>query len=1118
MRTTKSRDVERSKGSRQVDVLIADDDSLLLKMLSRELIDKGFTCSTAIDGHEALTLLLGEDIDAALIDLDMPGLDGFGVLAAIQQQEINTIPIVLTGTGNVSAAVKAMKLGAFDFLEKPCNPELLAHAIRRAREYREAKVAWRRMRDLAEEWQATFDASPDPIIALDFAGRIIRCNRTAANIAGVDVNLLNGRKCHEALCGTPHSLAECPFTHHLQAAGPLSTEHDMWNGVFEFSSAPLLRNDGEAWGCLIVARDRMRHKLAERALRESEQRYRTLFMASRDAIMTLEPPSWRFTSANQACLDVFGCREKAEFVALGLGDLSPETQPDGRQSVEMAMEMIQKALNAGSHFFEWRHKRLGGEEFPATVLLTRTDLGDRTILQATVRDITEQRKHADDLRESEEKFRVMTNAAQDAILMMDGDGRITFYNSGAESIFGWTAGEVLGKDLHALLAPEQYRANYEAGMAHFRNTGQGQAVGKTLELTALRKNGLVFPIEISLSGVQVHGDWHAVGVIRDISARKLVEQNLQDALGESCARERQVAMLLKSARAILDCESFIESARQVFDACREVTGATAGYVALLSGEGEENEVLFLESGGAFCSVDPSLPMPIRGLRAEAYRLKCPVFENDFSQSEWVKFMPDGHVSLRNVLFAPLMLNDKAVGLLGLSNKDGDFTEEDARLAAAFGQQASVALRNVRSRDALRASEEKVRQIVDNISLGVSLIGPDMRIIEVNRKMREWFPDVEPGQLSVSHRAVADTSGDADPASSPIAATLADGHTHEATLSLHVNGETRSYRLVACPVHNSEGDVVSVIKMMDDITERRRLEQELGQAQKLEAVGRLAAGIAHEINTPTQYVGDNIEFLRIAYDNLTALIEVLRRMVSEASYGSVPSESLSEAKNLIDSMNLDYLVDQIPKAIEQSIEGVGRVSSIVQAMKEFSHPGTAEKVQVDLNQCIRSTVTVSRNEWKYVADLYTELDESLPCVLCLPGEFNQVILNMIVNAAHAIGEVVGDKAEYKGRITVSTQQKGNWAEVRISDTGAGIPKDILGRIFDPFFTTKGVGRGTGQGLAIARNVIVDKHGGTITVESEVGKGSTFIIRLPIHAPQADVQSDDTSILDLQARVR
>ena len=201
-------------------------------------------------------------------------------------------------------------------------------------------------------------------------------------------------------------------------------------------------------------------------------------------------------------------------------------------------------------------------------------------------------------------------------------------------------------------------------------------------------------------------------------------------------------------------------------------------------------------------------------------------------------------------------------------------------------------------------------------------------------------------------------------------------------------------------------------------------------------------------------------------------------------------------------NLDYLLAEIPKAVQQSLEGIGRVASIVRAMKEFSHPGTGQKSAVDLNHAIECTITVARNEWKYVAEVVTDFDPHLPPVPCLAGEFNQVILNLIINATHTIADVVGDGSQGKGTITIRTRHAGQWAEIQVRDTGAGIPENIRNRIFEPFFTTKGVGKGTGQGLAISRSVIVDKHGGTLGFETQVGQGTTFTLRLPLNPPPAD----------------
>jgi len=282
----------------------------------------------------------------------------------------------------------------------------------------------------------------------------------------------------------------------------------------------------------------------------------------------------------------------------------------------------------------------------------------------------------------------------------------------------------------------------------------------------------------------------------------------------------------------------------------------------------------------------------------------------------------------------------------------------------------------------------------------------------------------------------------------------------------------------------------------DITERRRMEDELAHAQKMESIGQLAAGIAHEINTPTQYIGDNVRFLQDAFGDIQRLLRAFDQLLRAAQEHAVGAELIAEIESLIQQADVPYLASEIPKAIQQSLEGVERVATIVRAMKEFSHPGRGQKQAIDLNHAIDTTLTVSRNEWKYLADVVTDFDPSLPLVPCLPGEFHQVILNLVVNAAQAIANVAGDGPQRKGTITVRTRRDGDWAEIRIADTGTGIPAEISAKVFDPFFTTKEVGKGTGQGLSIAHFIMVEKHHGTITFETTVGRGTTFIIRLPI----------------------
>lgn len=294
-----------------------------------------------------------------------------------------------------------------------------------------------------------------------------------------------------------------------------------------------------------------------------------------------------------------------------------------------------------------------------------------------------------------------------------------------------------------------------------------------------------------------------------------------------------------------------------------------------------------------------------------------------------------------------------------------------------------------------------------------------------------------------------------------------------------------------PITNAKGEITHFLGVKEDITERRSLENQLRHAQKMEGIGQLAAGIAHEINTPTQFVMDNLTFLSDAVKTVDRLLQQYREAVQALA---PESEIVARLKEEERSCDLDFMQQEVPRAIEQSLEGAKRVAKIVRAMKEFSHPDSAEKTATDLNRAIESTITVARNEWKYVSEVTTEFDDQLPAVVCYPGDINQVVLNLIVNAAHTIKEKIKDGE--KGKVIIRTKARGECVEISVSDTGMGIPEEIRNRIFDPFFTTKEVGKGTGQGLSLAYNLVVKKHGGKIWFETEPGKGTTFFLTLPV----------------------
>jgi len=280
----------------------------------------------------------------------------------------------------------------------------------------------------------------------------------------------------------------------------------------------------------------------------------------------------------------------------------------------------------------------------------------------------------------------------------------------------------------------------------------------------------------------------------------------------------------------------------------------------------------------------------------------------------------------------------------------------------------------------------------------------------------------------------------------------------------------------------------------------RLQQQIVQMQKLESMGRLASGVAHEINTPVQFVGDNVNFILETFEELEPLLKAMGAHFGEGSPDTLSPESMAELKAAVSAADIEYIVEEIPTSIRQSIEGVGRIAKIVASMKEFCHPSSEDMEPVDLNAAIETTMTVSRSEWKYIADIETDLDEGLPAVTCYVDAINQSVLNLIVNAAHAIKDSFAGTERRRGLITIKTTYCDSDIEIRIGDNGTGIDEETCARIFEPFFTTKAVGVGTGQGLAQVHSTITEKHSGSVKVESEVGRGTTFVLRFPVKPAQ------------------
>ncbi|MFX1519953.1 MAG: PAS domain S-box protein [Promethearchaeota archaeon] len=809
-----------------------------------------------------------------------------------------------------------------------------------------------------------------------------------------------------------------------------------------------------------------------------------------------------------------------------------------------------------------------------------------------IRDIAKLKQTEKRLKVEKERAEQYLAIAGVIIVALNNKGEITLINKKGCEVLQYEERELLGRNWFKTCLPEGKRADV---FEIFKKLMQGELEPvEFFENPVLTKNGeerliawhnsLLHDETGNLTGTLSSGE--------DITERKQAEDELYNALKESQQRQSEISALLEGSRAVLEYHKLDDAARSIFDSCKNLIGATAGYVALLSEDGTENEVLFLDSGGRPCSVDPSLLMPIRGLRAEAYRIRKAVYHNNFSNSEWMKYMPAGHVTLDNVLFVPLVIKENAVGLLGLANKPGGFTENDVRMASAFGELVAVALYNSWTLESLENSEERFRSVVQTANDAIITVNSDMNIIFWNhgaetifgystdeivgmplvtiiperfqelhqkglnqlvstgksiilgktvelaglRKNGSEFPlelslatwktsegifltsiirDIterrqakealanEKERLAVTLRSIGDgviatnTKGKIV-LMNEIAEHLTGWTQEEAIGKLLneifyiINEKTRercenpvrkvlktdeivslanhtvlvarngTERIIAdsgAPILDKDGNIIGVVLVFRDITEKRKMEEKLQNVEKLESIGILAGGIAHDFNN---------------------LLTAILGNISLAAMYAHPGDKIFERLTVAEKALI-------------------RAKDLTQQLLTFSRGGAPIKQAASISGLLKETANFVlsgsnvRCEFSLPEDLWAvDIDE---------GQVSQVINNLIINADQAMpeGGIIKVSAENVtvGRDDGMPLQEGNYVKIILQDQGIGIPKDQLSKIFDPYFTTKQ--KRSGLGLTVAYS-IVKKHDGYIDVESEVDLGTTFYIYLPVAKKQ------------------
>lgn len=727
--------------------------------------------------------------------------------------------------------------------------------------------------------------------------------------------------------------------------------------------------------------------------------------------------------------------------------------------------------------------------FHTNELLARIRVGERIInLQMQLSNLqrhAEREQNKEELKQSEFKYRTVADFTWDWEFWMSPEKQFIYVSPSCERISGYTPLEFM-KDTN-LFTSIVYPDDLHIIRAEIENAFS-QRIQTSVDFRIFSKKRTICWVSMAYQPV-IDSDNTFLGVrgsIRDITERKQTE--------------KEMCLLQTITRLISQAEDFHTALNTVLRQVCDVTGWAYGEIWIPNASNTRLECSSswystMQGTENFRKMSENITFPLGvGLPGTAWLTKKPVWIRDVTvDANFPRALIAKECGMKSGIAFPIICGNEVVAVMDFFIfQYQDEGEQFVDIISAVVTQLGMFIRQKRTEDNLKQLHLQNKHLIASV--------PSILIsVDENNIITQWNKMAETVFGIKLDNAIGTPFQECG---------IQWCEKSDIDLILSCRNSAQSTRIDDVRFKNLLGKIgflgitVTPIKEMNtlliigsDITQRKILEDQLIQSQKLESIGQLAAGIAHEINTPTQYVGDNTHFLQDAFREQCKLIKQYSGFLKACKSGDLTDTLIRKVEETEKEVDAEYLIDEIPKAIQQSLDGIDRVTKIVRAMKEFSHPSTEEKTPIDINKAIESTITVARNEWKYVAEVLTVFDNSLPMVPCQPDKFNQAILNIIINAAHAIGDVIGKSGNGKGIITVSTHRNGNSAEVRIQDTGTGISEEVRPKIFDPFFTTKEVGRGTGQGLAIAHDIIVKKHNGTISYETEVGRGTVFIIRIP-----------------------
>ncbi|GAB4317527.1 MAG: hypothetical protein Kow0074_06170 [Candidatus Zixiibacteriota bacterium] len=938
-------------------------------------------------------------------------------------------------------------------------------------------------RDLAEQY---LDMAGSMILVTDLTGRIITINRHACELLGYDRSELIGRDAIELLV-SPHQQESVKELLARGVRGEVE-DHQAWQNELRTKSGETLtiiwqnaaiRDAGGnivkfiLSGTDITSRLRMQEEL------HAKTELLHTIVANIPAAVFWKDVEGRYLGCNQQFAQAARLNSPEDIVGKTDYEL-----PWTSEETEYYRACDHRVVESGMPMLNVEETRRGPDGETLNILTHKVPLKDDSgrvigVLGVFI-DITDRIEAERALAASERHYRTLFENAQDIIAVIGSGGVIEYSSPSLARTLGHEPESFANVNIHDLLHPEDANG--------YRNIER-----EVLE-EGLDNRPFEFRLRHRDSSYRILGGMF--GLLPGIDGTPRMVVNARDVTER---REEDV---------IQDVLSRISQATNITENLNDLLQFTHRQVARIMDAYNFRVALYDERKGMYTcpyfvdevdEIELNTPTDLSGTLTDGVRITGePLIINESAQHGAVQ---SGHLRAigrlaKSWMGVPLKTLGEVFGVMVVQSYDEDtiYTPRDLKLLQRLADRISLVVERKRSDDDRKrlaiAVEQSVEAIMVTDTEGViQYVNPSFeRITGYSRDeiLGETPRLLKSGQHTPEfYRGMWSKLQSGEQWTGRIINRRKDG-------SLYQEDATIS------PVRDSEGLIVNYVAVKRDITQELQLETQLRQAQKLEAVGSLAAGIAHEINTPIQFIGDNVRFMSDSFNDLLTMLDTASDLREKLSAHTELQDIAAAFDQAYQSADVDYLRAEIPRAIDQTLDGVQRVASIVRAMKDFSHPDKGEKSAENINRALESTLTVARNELKYVADVVTDLQPDLPPVWCHISELNQVFLNLLVNAAHAIGDKLGANPETKGTITVRSFRSGDNVIIEIGDTGAGIPEELRDRIFDPFFTTKPVGRGTGQGLAISRSVVVDKHGGSLTFESEVGVGSTFRISLPIES--------------------